>query len=101
MTDTPTGSVTVTDEPTRSEYVAVLDGREAGVIVYQRGDGVIDLQHTIVRPEAEGNGVGSTLIRFALDAARTAGDRVIPSCPFVQRFLAKHDEYADIVATPS
>lgn len=89
-------TITVTDEPSRSEYVAVLDGREAGVIVYERGDGVIDLQHTIVRPEAEGHGVGSTLIRFALDAARTSGERVVPSCPFVQRFLEKHPEYLDV-----
>jgi len=96
MTD-DSSAITVTDEPSRSEYVALLDGREAGVIVYERNDGVIDLQHTIVRPEAEGHGVGSTLIRVALDAARASGERVVPSCPFVQRFLGKHPEYLDVV----
>lgn len=90
--------ITITDDTTRSEYVAALDGAEAGVIVYKRGDGAIDLQHTIVRPEAEGHGVGSTLIRFALDAARESGERVIPSCPFVQAFLGKHPEYSDVVS---
>lgn len=89
--------VTVIDDPGRSEYVATLDGIEAGVIVYERADGVIDLQHTIVRPEAEGHGVGSTLIRFALDAARQSGERVIPTCPFVRRFLEKHPEQRDVV----
>ena len=42
----------IVDDADRSEYVATLDGVEAGVIVYERRDGVIDLQHTIVRPEA-------------------------------------------------
>ena len=90
--------VHVTDEPARSEYVATLNGVEAGIIAYQRGDGVIDLQHTVVRPEAEGRGVGSALMRHALDAARQSGERVIPTCPFVAAFLAKYPEYDDVVA---
>ena len=89
--------VNITDDTSRSEYVATLDGDEAGVIVYHRSPGVIDLQHTIVRPEAEGHGVGSALIHFALDAARASGERVIPTCPFVQAFLKKHEEYLDVV----
>lgn len=89
--------ILIVDDADRSEYVATLDGVEAGVIVYERRDGAIDLEHTIVRPEAEGHGVGSTLIRFALDAARTSGEPVIPSCPFVQAFLEKHPEYLDVM----
>lgn len=96
MTDTP--AIAVVDDPTHSKYAATLDGERAGVIVYERHDGTIDLQHTIVRPEAEGRGVGSTMIRFALDAARASGEKVIPSCPFVKAFLRDHDEYADVVA---
>jgi predicted GNAT family acetyltransferase len=89
--------IEITDDTERSEYVATLDGAEAGVIVYERTPGVIDLQHTIVRPEAEGHGVGSTLIRFALDAARASGERVVPTCPFVEKFLVKHQEYRGVV----
>ena len=35
--------VHVTDEPARSEYVATLNGVEAGIIAYQRGDRVIEI----------------------------------------------------------
>ena len=93
----PTAPV-VADDPARSEYVATLDGRELGVLSYVRGDGVIDLQHTVVHPEAQGLGVGSALIRDALDQARLDGDRIIPTCPFVQRFLERHAEYRCLVA---
>jgi hypothetical protein len=54
--------------------------------------------HTEVDPSFEGQGVGSALIRWALDDARTNGYAVLPSCPFVRSFIGRHaDEYADLV----
>ena len=96
MTERP--AIEIVDDVAHSKFAATLGGERAGVIVYERRDGAIDLQHTIVRPEAEGNGVGSALIRFALDAARAAGERVVPSCPFVQAYLERHPEDRDLVA---
>jgi hypothetical protein len=54
--------------------------------------------HTEVDPAFEGQGVGSALIRWALDDARTDGYAVLPSCPFVRAYIGRHaDEYADLV----
>lgn len=91
-------AVVVADDPAESAYVATMDGRVVGVLRYERPRaGVIDLQHTVVRPEGQGRGVGTALIRDAFDQARRAGDRVIPSCPFIPPFLEKHPEQRDIV----
>jgi hypothetical protein len=54
--------------------------------------------HTEVDPSFEGQGVGSALIRWALEDARSSGYAVLPSCPFVRAFVGRHvDEYADLV----
>jgi predicted GNAT family acetyltransferase len=62
-----------------------------------RGD-VIDLTHTAVPFEAEGRGIGSALVHAALEHARAAGLKVVPSCPFVRSYLGRHKEFASLVA---
>ena len=49
-------------------------------------------------PEAhEGKGIGTTLIRFALDAARERGLKVIPICPFFADYMQRHAEVQDLL----
>ncbi len=62
-----------------------------------RGD-VLDLTHTSVPQEAEGQGTGSALAHAVLQYARKEGKKVIPSCPFVLAYLKRHKEFADLVA---
>ena len=52
--------------------------------------------HTEVDPQFQGRGLSSKLIRGALDDTRAAGLRIVPVCPAVGRFVAKHDSYGDI-----
>ena len=65
---------------------------------YERRDGVMHLVHTEVPPSMEGKGYGSVLAKAALDAARAAGLKVVPSCPFMHEYIERHREYADLVA---
>jgi hypothetical protein len=58
----------------------------------------IDLVHTEVPPQFQGKGFGEALVRAALDYARREKLKVVPTCPFVRRFLTKHQEYAELVA---
>lgn len=87
----------VYDAPERERYEAHLDGALAGVLEYVVKRGRIALVHTEVSPDFEGQGVAAGLARFALDDARGRGLRVIPICPYVQRYLAKHPADHDIV----
>lgn len=74
-----------------------IDGEDAAVLNYHEGAGHITLVHTEVAPELEGKGYGSALARAALEYARMKGLRVIPHCPFVQTYIERHPEYADLV----
>jgi uncharacterized protein len=66
-------------------------------LAYIEGDGQLVLVHTEVPESAEGKGYGSALARAALDYARSASLKVVPRCRFVQAYIARHPEYAELV----
>jgi uncharacterized protein len=89
--------VAFADEPEQRRYEVRLDGELAGRADYRREQDVITFTHTEVDPAYEGQGLGSRLVRFALDDVRERGLRVIPRCPFIRSWIADHDDYADLV----
>ncbi|HSJ08844.1 MAG TPA: GNAT family N-acetyltransferase [Longimicrobiales bacterium] len=72
-------------------------GGETAMLEYELADDVITLRHTEVPALAEGEGVGSALVRHALEYARGEGLTVVPRCPFVKHFIQEHPEYASLV----
>jgi predicted GNAT family acetyltransferase len=90
-------AIEVRDNPDADRYDVTVDGEAAGLLTYRLRPGVIALIHTEVDAAFEGRGVGSTLIREALDDARRRGLEVLPFCPFVKAYIQKHREYADLV----
>ena len=78
-------------------YELSVDGHVAATY-YRLADGVITFIHTEVPPELGGKGVGSKLIRGALDQVRADGLKVIAQCPFVKAFIEKHADYADLLS---
>ena len=91
--------LSVTAVPESCHYEARAGDRVLGMANYQRrGDRVV-FTHTEVDPDAEGSGVGSTLVRGALDDVRTHGRQVVPRCSFVRAWIDRHPDYADLVDT--
>jgi hypothetical protein len=64
---------------------------------YQIVNNVITFVHTEVPPELGGKGIGSKLIKGALDQVRSEGLKVVAQCPFVKAYIDKHGEYADLL----
>lgn len=58
----------------------------------------LDYFHTFVPTELRGRNIGQEIVEFALAYAITNHFKVIPSCPFVQKYLDQHIEYKNIVA---
>jgi predicted GNAT family acetyltransferase len=83
--------------PQASRYELREGDTVAGFSEYVRSGNVIAFTHTQIDPAFEGQGLGSVLIRGALDDARTAGLAVLPYCPFVRGYIARHHEYLDLV----
>jgi hypothetical protein len=79
-------------------FELAVEGHMA-VSYYKIADGVITFMHTEVPPELGGKGIGSTLIKGALDQARAEGLKVVALCPFAKAYIDKHAEYADLLKT--
>ena len=108
MTDEPFGApervpaLTVSDAPGSSRYEARLEGEDdlAAIVEYRLGSGSIAFLHTEVRPDLEGQGVGGRVAAGVIEAARARGLKVIPRCPFIAAWLARHPEHHDILLHP-
>lgn len=87
----------VHDNPERSRYEITVDGVLAGFAQYVRKGSRIIFVHTEVDDAYEGHGLGSQLAKAALDDARTRGMPVVPVCPFIERYIERHPEYAHVV----
>ena len=90
---------TVLDVAESSRFEIRVDGSLAGFAQYRMKDPrLIVFTHTEIDDAYEGRGLGSTLIRAALDTARGRGLGVRPDCPFVRAYVARHpDDYLDLV----
>ena len=79
-------------------FAADVDGATA-YIAYREIEGrALDLDHTFVPKASRGGGIASQLTAHALEYAREHGFRVVPSCPFVAAYVARHSEYHDLLA---
>ncbi|MEU5553616.1 MULTISPECIES: GNAT family N-acetyltransferase [unclassified Micromonospora] len=92
-------AVNVKDVPEASRYEARVEGEStvAGFAQYIRTAELVAFVHTEVSPQYEGRGVGAALARAGLDEARAAGLLVLPTCPFIAGWIARHPEYRDLV----
>ncbi|WP_225705548.1 GNAT family N-acetyltransferase [Bradyrhizobium cenepequi] len=86
----------VVNNAAHKRYELAIDGHIAAAY-YEKADGVITFVHTEVPPELGGKGIGSKLVRGALDQVRAEGLRVIAECPFVKAFIEKHADYQDLL----
>ena len=89
---------TVRDVPEENRYEIRNGDRVLGAAAYERRGDTVVFTHTVVDPDAGEEGLGSTLVRAALDDVRSKGGSVVPLCPFVRGWIDRHQDYADLVA---
>lgn len=91
--------LTVRDNPERHRFEIDLGDGSFAIAEYTLPAGKIMFTHTEVPEAHEGQGVGTKLIRYALDAARERGLKVIPICPFFAAYMQEHAEVQDLLDT--
>lgn len=89
----------VRDNPARHRYELDVDGSLA-FLDYRRTGDIVTLTHAEVPDDLRGGGVGSALVRGALELARAQGERIVPRCSFVLAYLRRHPEFDDLRAGP-
>jgi predicted GNAT family acetyltransferase len=88
---------TVRDNQDRHRFELDAEGHVA-FSNYRREGNILTVLHTEVPAALNGRGIGSALARGLLDIARTQGLKIRPLCPFVAAYIARHPEYADLLA---
>ena len=90
-------ALAVSDNPDEHRFEITSDGELGGFSVYRRQPGLIAFVHTEVEERFEGQGLGSRLVHDALEEARAQQLDVLPFCPFVNAYMGRHPEYAELV----
>ena len=91
--------LTVRDNPERHRFEIDLGDGSFAIAEYTLPAGKIMFTHTEVPEAHEGQGLGTKLIRFALDEARERGLKVIPICPFFAAYMQEHAQVQDLLDT--
>ena len=86
----------VRDNADQNRFELEVDGKTA-VLQYMRRGETLYLTHTEVPPELEGKGIGSRIVKHALEDARSRGVKVAPWCPFVRAYIDRHPDYKPLV----
>jgi predicted GNAT family acetyltransferase len=94
----PADTLEIGHEPDAGRFVARVAGIEA-VLKYRSLDATtLDYYHTFVPPAVRGRGIASELTDHALRYALEHGRKVVPTCPFVARYIDKHPEFLALKA---
>jgi hypothetical protein len=85
--------VEVVRRPDEHRFVVELDGHVAE-LTYRRVAARLVLVHTGVPMAIERRGIGSALVRAAVEWAIEEGLTVVPRCPFAAAWLRRHPDVA-------
>lgn len=87
----------VTDNASNQRFEMTV-GDDTAFAEYHLSGRAIVFAHTEVPDGMQGRGIGSALVRGALDSARERGLEVVPFCPFIAGYIRSHPEYLDLVS---
>jgi predicted GNAT family acetyltransferase len=91
------GELEIRDNPNLHRFEADLGDGSFAIAEYKLTPEKMIFTHTEVPIAHEGKGIGSALIRFALNAARDRNLQVVPICPFFAAYIRKHEEVQDLL----
>lgn len=97
MSTSEQDSYKVYHNPAENRFEIHLGDDLAELTYAWRGENTLILIHTGVPPAWEGRGIGSRLVKAALEYAREHNYRIVPLCSFVAAYLRRHPEYQDLV----
>ncbi|TCC08427.1 GNAT family N-acetyltransferase [Kribbella soli] len=93
-------TITVVHHANDEYYELLVDGQQAGLLVYHLIGSRLSITHTVIEQTFRGRGLSWVLVGRSLDDIRTQSVTVSNYCAVVSRFIEKNPEYADILGAP-
>ncbi|MBC8985992.1 N-acetyltransferase [Pedobacter sp. N36a] len=79
-------------------FKALNEGKTAAIMNYAwAGPGKIVIEHTEVKPDYSGQGLGKDLVFAAVDYARLQKVKILPLCPFAKSIFNKNESLNDVL----
>ena len=95
-------SISIVKNEELNRFEIYSDGELAGFAEFKVANQKISYTHTEIDPRFGGQGLGSQLIKEALDEALEQNLEVAPYCSFVSAYIKKNSEkYLDLIPKSS
>lgn len=85
------------DNGGKGSFFVEENGKRLAKMSYVWAGSAMIIDHTEVREELSGKGIGKQLVAKAVDMAREKGYKIIPLCPFAKRVFDTVDNYKDVL----
>ncbi len=76
---------------------SVEEDEAEAVLLYRQEGNVIDIYHTFTPEKLRGRGIAGKLAEAAFEYAKKNNLKVIPTCPYIPKFLETHPEWKKVV----
>lgn len=83
--------------PEKQRFELQNAGNEPAYVSYRLNGKKAVLDHTFVPDSLRGQGIAAIIVEAALDAAREAGWKVVPECSYIEVYIRRHPQYADLL----
>lgn len=87
----------ITRNTAKNQFETTRDG-QTSVAQYELNGDVMTISHVIVPPELRGQGIASALANFVVQTARAENLKIVPQCPFMATYFARHPDQKDLLA---
>ncbi|NKW78075.1 N-acetyltransferase [Rhodobacteraceae bacterium R_SAG7] len=96
----PDAQITYSETDTKGRYAVTFDGveGEAYLTTSKLSAATVIADGTVVPDNMRGMGAGAALAERLIADARTAGQKIVPLCPFLRAYAEKHrDALSDVI----
>ncbi|MBS0285832.1 MAG: N-acetyltransferase [Proteobacteria bacterium] len=90
--------LTIHHDSAAKEFVTIIDGQKATLKYSVINATTWDYYSTFVPNALRGRQIGQTLIKYALNYAKSNQLKIIPSCSFVKKWIQAHPDYQSLIA---
>ncbi|CAE6940908.1 hypothetical protein ACOMICROBIO_LMKGKHOH_04578 [Vibrio sp. B1FIG11] len=88
----------VTQDTINQTFWVDLDSNHKAKVVYKLDGQAMHITSTLIPEELRGKGYGKVMMEAVLPEIEAQGYRVVPVCPYVVKYIARHPEWAHLLA---